>query len=200
MLYVLSKYQPKDDIQAINQKIKSALKLLHRVGVVGKVGDSDDDSDAEELCLVKPLATKQVFKKEEDDPEVEFKPKILKKKLGRPPGKLNVNQVALKKVKKAMNVAKENRSKSKVCVTKNGLKRVYKMKKLSPSLEAICGKKQMARNDVVSKVWQYIRKKNLQDPNQKTRIYCDEKLKALTKKSKVNQTEILSVISSNMKE
>jgi chromatin remodeling complex protein RSC6 len=76
--------------------------------------------------------------------------------------------------------------------------RQYQLKKLSPEWAAICGKKKLSRHDVVSRMWRYIKKKKLQDPDQRTTILCDDKLKALTQKPRIGQTDMLLCIGSHL--
>ena len=47
----------------------------------------------------------------------------------------------------------------------------------SPELAAVVGSAPMPRSEVVSKVWDHIRKNNLQNPNNKREILADDKLK-----------------------
>lgn len=47
----------------------------------------------------------------------------------------------------------------------------------SPDLAAIVGKEPLPRSEVVSKVWDHIRKNNLQNPQNKREIVADDKLK-----------------------
>ena len=47
----------------------------------------------------------------------------------------------------------------------------------SPELAAIVGSNPLPRSEVVSKVWDHIRKNNLQNPNNKREILADDKLK-----------------------
>ncbi|XWS39993.1 hypothetical protein CRYUN_Cryun18bG0102000 [Craigia yunnanensis] len=54
-----------------------------------------------------------------------------------------------------------------------------KLCSLSPQLQALTGKSRLARTDVVKRLWIYIRKKNLKDPNNRRNILCDESLHAL---------------------
>ena len=53
------------------------------------------------------------------------------------------------------------------------------MKPVQPDekLSAIIGSEAIPRTEVTKKLWDYIRGHNLQDPNNKTRIIADEKLK-----------------------
>jgi len=47
----------------------------------------------------------------------------------------------------------------------------------SPQLAAVVGPGQLSRGEVVSKIWDYIKKNNLQNPANKREIVADAKLK-----------------------
>jgi chromatin remodeling complex protein RSC6 len=47
----------------------------------------------------------------------------------------------------------------------------------SPQLAAVVGPGQLSRGEVVSKIWDYIKKNNLQNPQNKREIVADAKLK-----------------------
>ena len=47
----------------------------------------------------------------------------------------------------------------------------------SPQLAAVVGSGQLSRGEVVSKIWDYIKKNNLQNPQNKREIMADDKLK-----------------------
>ena len=49
----------------------------------------------------------------------------------------------------------------------------------SPELAAITGSDPLPRSQVVSKMWDYIRSNNLQNPQNKREILADEKLKKI---------------------
>ena len=55
------------------------------------------------------------------------------------------------------------------------------MKPLQPSTElaAVVGSSPLPRTEVVSKVWEYIKANNLQNPENKREIIADEKLRAV---------------------
>ncbi len=55
------------------------------------------------------------------------------------------------------------------------------MKPLQPSTElaAIVGSSPLPRTEVVSKVWEYIKTNNLQNPQNKREILADDKLQAV---------------------
>ena len=50
---------------------------------------------------------------------------------------------------------------------------------LSEALTAVCGESQLPRPEVMKKIWDYIKENELKDPNDKSQILCDQKLKAV---------------------
>src|SRR3954454_21122657 len=66
------------------------------------------------------------------------------------------------------------------------------MKPLQPSneLAAVVGSKPLPRPEVVSKVWDYIKKHKLQDPQNKREIMADDKLQAVFGKERVTMFEM----------
>ena len=66
------------------------------------------------------------------------------------------------------------------------------MKPLQPSKElaAVVGSKPLPRAEVVSKVWDYIKTHNLQNPQNKREIMADEKLQAVFGKNRVTMFEM----------
>lgn len=63
---------------------------------------------------------------------------------------------------------------------------------LTPSKElaAIVGSSKLGRGEVVSKVWEYIKKNNLQNPQNKREIIADAKLKPIFGVDKVTMFEM----------
>jgi DNA topoisomerase-1 len=59
---------------------------------------------------------------------------------------------------------------------KGAKKAVGKPSPLSPELQAIVGAKELSRTEVTKKVWEYIKSKDLQDPNNRRLIVPDNKL------------------------
>ena len=66
------------------------------------------------------------------------------------------------------------------------------MRPLQPSKEiaAVVGSDPLPRAEVVSKVWDYIKKNKLQDPQNKREIMADEKLQAVFGKNRVTMFEM----------
>ena len=75
------------------------------------------------------------------------------------------------------------------------------MKPLQPSKElaAVVGSKPLPRAEVVSKVWDYIKKNNLQDPQNKREIMADEKLQAVFGKNRVTMFEMNKHLAQHLK-
>ncbi|MEK7101561.1 MAG: SWIB/MDM2 domain-containing protein [Patescibacteria group bacterium] len=71
---------------------------------------------------------------------------------------------------------------------------------LDPELEAVVGAGPMPRFQVVKKIWEYIKKHDLQNPANKRNILADEKLKAIfSGKSEVTMFEMTKLVSAHMK-
>ena len=69
----------------------------------------------------------------------------------------------------------------------------------SPELGAIVGDKPISRGDVVSKVWEYIKKNNLQNPENKREIMADDKLEKVFGTKKVTMFEMNKHFSAHLK-
>jgi chromatin remodeling complex protein RSC6 len=70
----------------------------------------------------------------------------------------------------------------------------------SPELVAVIGSGEVARSDAVKKLWDYIKKHNLQTPSNKREIIADEKLKPLFHgKDKVTMFEMNSHLAKHLK-
>ena len=74
------------------------------------------------------------------------------------------------------------------------------MKAMTPSsaLAAIIGDKPLPRTEVTKKVWEYIKKHNLQDAAKRTMINADAKLKEIFKKAQVSMFEMTKLINSHL--
>jgi chromatin remodeling complex protein RSC6 len=69
----------------------------------------------------------------------------------------------------------------------------------SPELAAIVGNDKLPRSQVISKVWDHIKKNNLQNPANKREILADDKLKKVFGKDKVSMFEMNKHISKHVK-
>lgn len=72
---------------------------------------------------------------------------------------------------------------------------------LKPSAElgAIVGTNPLPRGEVVSKVWEYIKKHNLQNPENKREIMADDKLKKVFGKDKCSMFEMNKHLAAHLK-
>lgn len=59
-------------------------------------------------------------------------------------------------------------------------------KTMSPELLAVCGEATSNHFSITKLVWKYIKENNLQNPENKKEILCDEKMKAVFKVDKIN--------------
>ncbi len=71
--------------------------------------------------------------------------------------------------------------------------------KVSASLEAVIGKGPMPRSQVVKKIWEYIKKSDLQDKKNRRNINADDKLKVVFGgKAQVNMFEMTKLVSKHL--
>jgi chromatin remodeling complex protein RSC6 len=61
---------------------------------------------------------------------------------------------------------------------------------LSEELAAVIGSAPLSRGQVVSKIWEYIRSHNLQNPENRREIMADEQLRRVFGKDKVTMFEM----------
>jgi upstream activation factor subunit UAF30 len=75
------------------------------------------------------------------------------------------------------------------------------MRPLQPSQElaAVVGSKPLPRPEVVSKVWDYIKKNKLQNPTNKREIVADDKLRAVFGKDSVTMFEMNKHLAQHLK-
>ncbi len=70
---------------------------------------------------------------------------------------------------------------------------------LSPELEEVVGKGPMPRSEVVKQLWVYIKKHDLQNPENKRNIIADDKLKPLFGgKGEVTMFEMTKLVSTHI--
>src|SRR3954469_2866591 len=75
------------------------------------------------------------------------------------------------------------------------------MRPLQPSKElaAVVGSDPLPRPEVVSKVWDYIKTNNLQNPSNKREIVADDKLRAVFGKDRVTMFEMNKHLAQHLK-
>ena len=75
------------------------------------------------------------------------------------------------------------------------------MKPLQPSKELaeVVGSSSLPRPEVVKKVWDYIKKNDLQNPQNKREILADDKLEAVFGKKKVTMFEMNKHLAAHLK-
>src|SRR3954470_20854705 len=75
------------------------------------------------------------------------------------------------------------------------------LKPLQPSKElaAVVGSEPLPRAEVVSKVWDYIKKNNLQNPANKREITADDKLEKVFGKNRVTMFEMNKHLAQHLK-
>src|SRR3954452_16753430 len=75
------------------------------------------------------------------------------------------------------------------------------LKPLQPSQElaAVVGSEPLPRPEVVSKVWDYIKKNNLQNPTNKCEIVADDKLEKVFGKKSVTMFEMNKHLAQHLK-
>jgi upstream activation factor subunit UAF30 len=71
---------------------------------------------------------------------------------------------------------------------------------LSATLAAVIGNKPLPRTEIIKKIWDYIKKNNLQDKANRRMINGDEKLKAVFGgKSQVSMFELAKIVNNHVK-
>ena len=68
----------------------------------------------------------------------------------------------------------------------------------SAQLAEIVGKKDLPRSEVVKKVWEYIKKHDLQDPKDKRQINADDKLEKVFGKKSASMFEMNKYLSGHL--
>lgn len=74
------------------------------------------------------------------------------------------------------------------------------MKPLKPSAElaAVIGSEPLPRTEVTKKIWEYIKKHDLQDASNRRNINADEKLKKLFGKDQVSMFELTKIVNGHL--
>ncbi|MCJ1257075.1 hypothetical protein MMC24_004900 [Lignoscripta atroalba] len=70
---------------------------------------------------------------------------------------------------------------------------------LSAPLSALLGgETQLSRPQTVKRIWAYVRERDLQDPNDKRQIRCDEAMRAVFKQDKVHMFTMNKILNQNL--
>jgi upstream activation factor subunit UAF30 len=70
----------------------------------------------------------------------------------------------------------------------------------SPALAEVVGSKGLPRTEIIKKIWDYIKKKGLQDKKNRRMINADEKLKPIFgTKDQISMFELAKVVSKHVK-
>lgn len=140
------------------------------------------------MATAKKPAAKKVAVKKVAAKTVAVKKPAVKKPAAKKPA---VKKVAVKKTAAAIPAAK------KVARTPNAAF----MKALTPSAElaAVIGATPVPRTEVTKKIWDYIKKHDLQDPKNRRNINADAKLKPLFGKAQVSMFELTKIVSGHLK-
>jgi chromatin remodeling complex protein RSC6 len=75
------------------------------------------------------------------------------------------------------------------------------MAPLTPSdkLAAVIGNKPLPRTEIVKKIWDYIKKNDLQDKTNRRMINADEKLKPVFGKEQISMFELAKIVNQQIK-
>ena len=69
---------------------------------------------------------------------------------------------------------------------------------LSPALSELLNETQLSRPQTVKKIWEYVKERELQDPEDKRQIRCDEPLRAVFKQDRVHMFTMNKILSQNL--
>ena len=74
------------------------------------------------------------------------------------------------------------------------------MKPMQPSeqLSAVVGGGAMPRTEITKKLWQYIKRKGLQDPKERRMINADENLRPIFKKDQVSMFDMTKLVNKHL--
>ncbi|HRG80099.1 MAG TPA: SWIB/MDM2 domain-containing protein, partial [Cyclobacteriaceae bacterium] len=120
--------------------------------------------------------------------------------------KTTINAMAKKAKKAAKKVAKKATKKvAKKAAPKKAKKSARKpnaafMAPLTPSatLAEVIGSKPVPRTQMIKKIWEYIKKNNLQDKKNRRMINADAKLKTLFGKNQVSMFDLAVIVNKNI--
>jgi len=106
-----------------------------------------------------------------------------------------------KGAKKAKKTVKRSAKKAKKSSGKKRKPNAAFMKPMQPSaaLGAVVGNSPMPRTEITKKLWQYIKRNQLQDPKERRMIVADDKMKAVLGKGRVSMFEMTKLVNKHLK-
>ena len=125
--------------------------------------------------------------------------KFIPKKAAKKPAKKAAKKVVKKVVKKAAKKAAPKKAAKKKSARKPN---AAFMAALTPSasLAEVVGSKPLPRTEVIKKIWDYIKKNNLQDSKNRRMINADAKLKVIFDgKEQISMFELAKVVNKHVK-
>jgi len=126
------------------------------------------------------------------------KAKKAAKKAAKKPAKKAAKKAAKKVVKKAAKKAPKKAAKKKSARKPNAA--FMAPLTVSANLAEVIGSKPLPRTEIIKKIWDYIKKNNLQDKNNKRMINADAKLKVVFGgKNQVSMFDLAKIVNNNVK-
>ncbi|CAI6341593.1 unnamed protein product [Periconia digitata] len=74
----------------------------------------------------------------------------------------------------------------------------HKPMALSEPLSELLGETQLSRPQTVKKIWEYVKARDLQDPNDKRQIRCDDAMRAVFKTDRVHMFTMNKILNQNL--
>lgn len=125
--------------------------------------------------------------------------KAAPKKAAKKAAKKSVKKAAKKAAKKAPKKAAKKKVAKKKSARKPNAAFMAALQP-SPALGEVVGSKPLPRTQIIKKIWEYIRKKGLQDKNNRRMINADDKLKVVFGgKSQISMFELAKVVNKHVK-
>ena len=129
--------------------------------------------------------------------------KAKKKSAKKAAPKKTAKKAARKAPKKAVKKAAKKPAKKKAAKKKSARKpnaAFMAPLNLSPALAEVVGSKPLPRTQIIKKIWEYIKKNNLQDSKNRRMINADAKLKVLfAGKDQISMFELAKVVNNHVK-
>lgn len=127
------------------------------------------------------------------------KAKKAAKKAAKKPAKKAAKKAAKKVVKKAAKKSAPKKAAKKKSARKPNAAFMAPLT-ISANLAEVIGSKPLPRTEIIKKIWDYIKKHNLQDKNNRRMINADAKLKVVFGgKNQVSMFDLAKIVNNNVK-